>query len=103
MQRTWLLVVGLALVLTVALATRLWFELRVSVNRIEVPLAAADSVSALPLRVAVLGDLHVGHGVMDLENLRRVLDSVVAERPDIILFVGDYTADIREGIDQLRG
>lgn len=103
MQRTWLLLAGLALVLTSALATRLWSELRFSINRIEISIAAADSVSALPLRVAVLGDLHVGHGVMDLENLRRVLDSVVAERPDIILLLGDYTTGIREGLDQLRG
>lgn len=103
MRRAWLLLIGLALALTAAMATRLWFELQFSINRIEVPIAAADSAGALPLRVAVLGDLHVGHGVMDLENLRRVLDSVAAERPDIILFLGDYTADIREGIDQLRG
>ena len=106
MQRTWLMrrinLVGFVLVLTAALVTRLWFELRVTINRIDIPIAAADSVSALPLRVAVLGDLHVGHGVTDLEVLQRVLDSVVAERPDIILFVGDYTANIREGIDHLR-
>lgn len=105
-QRTWLRrrinLVGLALVLTAGLATRLWFELRVTVNRIGIPIAVADSVSGLPLRVAVLGDFHVGHGVVDLEVLQRVLDSVVAERPDLILFVGDYTADIGEGIDQLR-
>ena len=94
--------VALAVALTVALATRSWFELRATVNRIEISIAAADSAGALPLRIAVLGDLHVGHGVMDLEVLGRVLDSVVAERPDIILFVGDYTADIGEGIDQLR-
>ena len=94
--------VGLAVVLTAAVAARSWFELRVTVNRIEIPIAAAHSAGALPLRVAVLGDLHVGHGVMDLEMLGHVLDSVVAERPDIILFVGDYTADIGKDTDRLR-
>ena len=82
--------------------TRIWFELQVSITRIDIPIEVAASVSGLPLRVAVLGDLHVGHGAVDVEVLQRVFDSVVAERPDIILLVGDYTANIGEGIDQLR-
>ena len=106
MQRRWrplrVGLIGLAIVLTAALAARVWSELRFTVNRIDISIAAADSVSALPLRIAVLGDLHIGHGAVDLEVFGRVLDSVVAERPDIILFVGDYTADIRVGMDQLR-
>ena len=88
--------------LTAILAAQVWSELQVSVNRIDIPIAAVDSVSALPLRVAVLGDLHVGHGVMDLKALERALESVAAERPDIILFVGDYTTDTQDEIDQLR-
>ena len=106
MQRTWPLLriglVGLAVVLAGALAARLWLELQVAVHRVDIPIAVADSANGLPLRVAVLGDLHVGHGVTDLGDLRRVLHSVVAEHPDLILFVGDYTADIREGIEHLR-
>ena len=96
------LVLVLVLVLSAALATRIWFELQVSITRIDIPIEVAASVSGLPLRVAVLGDLHVGHGAVDVEVLQRVFDSVVAERPDIILLVGDYTANIGEGIDQLR-
>lgn len=106
MHRNWPLLriglVGLAVVLAGALAARLWFELQVAIHRVDIPIAAADSIDGLPLRVAVLGDLHVGHGVTDLEVLRRVFHSVVAEHPDLILFVGDYTADIREGIEHLR-
>ncbi|MXX22441.1 MAG: phosphoesterase [Rhodospirillales bacterium] len=106
MQRTWPLMriglVGLAVVLAGALAARLWFELQVAIHRVDIPIAATNSVNGLPLRVAVLGDLHVGHGITDLEVLRRVLHAVVAEHPDLILFVGDYTADIREGIEHLR-
>lgn len=106
MQRTWPLLriglVGLAVVLAGALAARLWLELQVAVHRVDIPIAVADSANGLPLRVAVLGDLHVGHGVTDLGDLRRVLHSVVAEHPDLILFVGDYTSDIREGIEHLR-
>ncbi len=106
MQRTWPLLriglFGLAVVLAGALAARLWLELQVAVHRVDIPIAVADSANGLPLRVAVLGDLHVGHGVTDLGDLRRVLHSVVAEHPDLILFVGDYTSDIREGIEHLR-
>lgn len=106
MQRTWpslrVGLIGLALVLAAVLTARLWLETQVTIQRIEVPIAVAASVNGLPLRVAVLGDLHVGYGVMNLEVLQRVLDSVVAEHPDIILFVGDYTANVGEGIDHLR-
>ena len=101
-QRWMIVACGVALVLTVALAARMWFELQVAVNRIDIPITVPGEAGALPLRVAVLGDLHVGHGVMDLGTLRRVLDSVVAERPDIVLFVGDYTGGRREGNDRLR-
>ena len=102
MRRAHTIGLVLVLVLSAALATRIWFELQVSITRIDIPIEVAASVSGLPLRVAVLGDLHVGHGAVDVEVLQRVFDSVVAERPDIILLVGDYTANIGEGIDQLR-
>ena len=102
MRRAHTIGLVLVLVLSAALATRIWFELQASITRIDIPIEVAASVSGLPLRVAVLGDLHVGHGAVDVEVLQRVFDSVVAERPDIILLVGDYTANIGEGIDQLR-
>ena len=102
MRRAHTIGLVLVLVLSAALATRIWFELQVSITRIDIPIEVAASVSGLPLRVAVLGDLHVGHGAVDVEVVQRVFDSVVAERPDIILLVGDYTANIGEGIDQLR-
>ena len=106
MQRAWPLLriglVGLAVMLAGALAARLWFELQVTIHRVDIPIPVADTIDGLPLRVALLADLHVGHGVTDLEVLRRVLHSVVAEHPDLVLFVGDYTADIGEGIEHLR-
>jgi predicted MPP superfamily phosphohydrolase len=41
------------------------------------------------LRVAVLGDIHMG-GWMNAERLQHVVDKVVAEKPDLICLTGDY-------------
>ena len=97
------LIIGLLLVLIGVLAARVWSDLQFSVSRIDLPIASEDSVSGLPMRVAVLGDLHVGHGVMDLDALRRLFDMVMAEDPDLIALVGDYAPSfIAKDIDQLR-
>ena len=43
-----------------------------------------------PLRVAVLGDLHIGAPHMDLDALDEVVARVNAEQPDIVVLLGDY-------------
>ena len=42
------------------------------------------------LRVAVLTDLHVGSPHTGVEKLRRVVERTNAERPDLVVLLGDY-------------
>ena len=42
------------------------------------------------IQVAVIGDLHIGSPFATLERLRRMLIQIEAEKPDVLLLVGDY-------------
>ena len=100
------LIVGLLLALAGilaagALAERVWAELQFSMSRIELPVPSEGALRGLPIQVAVIGDLQVGHGIMDLDALQRLFDAVIAEHPDMIVLVGDYVGT-GEGINQLR-
>lgn len=41
------------------------------------------------LRIAVMSDLHVGSPYRDLTNLKRIVTATNAEKPDLILILGD--------------
>jgi len=45
---------------------------------------------AAPIKVALLGDIHIGNIVMDAERLGRIADQVDAAKPDLIVLAGDY-------------
>lgn len=62
------------------------------VNEVEVATAKWPA-GAAPLRIAVVGDLHVGSPGNGPDNLARVVDRTSAARPDLILLVGDYVID----------
>lgn len=89
------LIIGVPLALIIVLAAQVWSELQFSMSRIDVPITSEDSVNGLPMRVAVLGDLHVGSGVMGPDALQPLFDAVIAEEPDLILLVGDYAPGVR--------
>lgn len=42
------------------------------------------------LRVAALSDVHTGSPWLGLERLERIVDAVNAERPDLVVLLGDY-------------
>ena len=42
------------------------------------------------LRVTLISDLHVGAPFIDLEKLRRLVETVNAQRPDLVLMAGDF-------------
>ena len=64
----------------------------------EVPLAVPGWPADLDgLRVALVGDLHVGAPWVDLPRLRAVVDAVVAAKPDLVLLLGDHVADVHFG------
>ena len=49
------------------------------------------------LKVALLGDLHVGSPGVDLVKVRRIVAVVRQMAPDLVLLVGDLVADVRGG------
>jgi hypothetical protein len=55
-------------------------QLHVSVNK---PAEGIDSV-----RIAVIGDLHIGW-MINREHTKRIVDLIMLQKPDLILFVGD--------------
>ncbi len=46
-----------------------------------------------PLRIAVLSDLHVGSPHIDAKHLEFIVETVNAQKPDLVLLLGDYVAD----------
>ncbi|NBW07889.1 MAG: metallophosphoesterase [Caulobacteraceae bacterium] len=50
----------------------------------------SETWSGPPLRLGLISDSHVGAPHMDVVRLRRVIARMNAERPDIVLLLGDY-------------
>lgn len=61
----------------------------------DVPLAVPGWPAALDgLRVAVIGDVHVGSPFVTVARVRRMVQRVAAVRPDLVLLMGDHVADV---------
>ena len=43
------------------------------------------------IKIAIVSDLHIGKGPLERWRAERILNAVNAEKPDIILFLGDYS------------
>lgn len=87
------LVFALAVMTVIFLAWGVGIEpglLRVTSTEIRTP---AWETYWHPLRVAVLADLHVGSPHIDIEQLRLIVDTVNAQKPDLVLLLGDYVTD----------
>ena len=67
---------------------------RLIVNRLEV---RSDEWTLPPLKVAVAADFHVARDPDDMARLRRIVERINAEKPDLILLPGDFAAGLRPG------
>lgn len=47
-------------------------------------------VSAAPIRLALLSDIHIGNWATSPERLERIVDAVNRARPDAVVIVGDF-------------
>ncbi len=54
------------------------------------------------LRIVAISDIHAGSNGSDADKLRRVVETVNNERPDIIVLLGDYVSRRTDDRSQLR-
>jgi predicted MPP superfamily phosphohydrolase len=88
------------LLLLVVLATLyLFFSVSQSLQteRNDVDISVFDSrVKPTSFSIAVIGDVHLPEGQDYLAAFRSILLEVKAAKPDLVVFVGDYTANPRD-------
>ena len=65
---------------------------KINVQTLKIPDTFSSEFQGDSIRVAVLGDIHVGQSDSDYDDLNEVLQSVVDSQPDLVLLLGDYTA-----------
>ncbi|MEJ5251980.1 MAG: metallophosphoesterase [Chthonomonadetes bacterium] len=94
-RRWWVLVFPSALLL--ALLAGFWWGERIEVARIHLPIGTQN----MPLRVAVISDIHIGAGGFGMNRWKRTLSLVEREKPDVVLLLGDYVSSHR-GIPALK-
>lgn len=65
----------------------------------DVPLAVPGWPAELDgLRVAVVGDVHVGSPWFGLERVASIVERVADAQPDLVLLLGDYMVDVTFGV-----
>ena len=74
----------------------------------DVPLPVPGWPPALDgLRIAVVGDVHAGAPWVSLDRVREMVRRVVDARPDLVVLLGDHTADVTFGkrldLDDIAG
>ena len=75
--------------------------LNLQTERNDVSISLIDSeVRPTSLTIGVIGDVHLSEGLDPLNKFRALLLEVKAAKPDLVVFVGDYTANPR-GIDNM--
>ena len=87
-----------SLTLFIAVLSGLYFINRdylqpaMNVQKLSIPSALSKDLKVSKLRVAVIGDLHVGDSLKEYDALSALLKNVIQSEPDLVLLLGDYTA-----------
>jgi predicted MPP superfamily phosphohydrolase len=75
--------------------------LNLQTQRNDVSISLIDpDVRSTSLTIGVIGDVHLPEGVGPLNKFRALLMEVKAADPDLIVFVGDYSAN-PSGLDNM--
>lgn len=83
---------SLAGVTAVAWALGVWaFLLEPTTLKVRHVIVESGTWSGPPVRIGVISDTHVSAPHVDLGRLRRTVERMNGERPDVIVLLGDYT------------
>ena len=89
-----LLIVILIAFIAIYFTTSIRKNLKTEMNSLQIDFKDSD-VSPLSIKVAVIGDIHLGEG-KDITKFLKLLDEVKSNNPDLVLLVGDYITDLRK-------
>lgn len=69
------------------------------------PVIALKSVPSLAgeqVRLAVISDLHISYGAVNMEVVKSLLKNVVNQRPHAVLLIGDYIGQFDTDLEAIR-
>ena len=69
-------------------------NLKTEMNSVQINFSDPD-VSPVSIKVAVIGDIHLGEGE-DITKFLKLIDEVKSHNPDLVLLVGDFITDLRK-------
>tara|TARA_X000000368_G_C22895956_1_gene651855 strand:+ start:51 stop:887 length:837 start_codon:yes stop_codon:yes gene_type:complete len=69
-----------------------WFNLNVRMTSGKIRIEDPELKSSLSLSIALIGDIHLPDTEKAYTGLSTLLDDINQEKPDIIIFAGDYTS-----------
>lgn len=94
MRRAARVVLWSVVLLAAGLAALVWTGLREAVSD---PIRRETAITlpgmpdgAVPYRIALLSDIHIGNRAMQPERLERIVGQINAARPDLVVIVGDF-------------
>ena len=88
-----LFIVILIALIAIYFTTSILKNLKTEMNSVQIDVKDSDA-SPLSIKVAVIGDIHLGEG-KDITKFLKLLDEVKSNNPDLVLLVGDYITDLR--------
>lgn len=101
-KRVFIYSIATALVVSSMITIKVVVDLRYDMNAQDIKVASPGDWALDTLRVAIIGDLHVGSGVVDMPMVRQLFAEVEAQSPDAIFILGDYIGDQKTRVDMIR-
>lgn len=88
----WCFILVVTVVWGLGIRAFLWEPQTLVVRRVEV---VSRAWTGAPLRIGVISDTHMGAPHMSVERIGRIVRQMNAERPDIVVLLGDYAGGHR--------
>jgi len=86
----WKKLLALLFILAVGVVLRVWLDLQTERNDVSFSVQNPSS-EPFQLKIAVVGDVHLQDTPIAFDDFHTILQEIRAAKPDLVLFVGDYT------------